>query len=84
MVKKFQFKEMIIFQQDIIKFVRCKKSKTPTLRPIQSSLTYDVFVSTRSNTILLFTSVFFNLFGSRHPLRLKKFWRHPYVVKTIT
>ncbi len=29
-------------------------------------------------------AVFPTFFGSRHPLRLEKFWRHPYVVKIIT
>jgi len=27
---------------------------------------------------------FSTFFGSRHPLRFIKFWRHPYVVQTIT
>ncbi len=27
---------------------------------------------------------FSTFYGPRHPLTLKKFWRHPYVVKTIT
>jgi hypothetical protein len=64
----------LVYNTQYCKLVDCRKTVTKSCW----------FLASWAFPLLSLFQCFSTFFGSRHPLRLIKFWRHPYVVQTTT